>query len=219
MKENIYALYYEYGDQRHYFYVGRTIDPKRRMSEHRSNVKNKNHQEDVYCFIRERCQPNGIDVWDMEVLVSEENARPEDCEDFWVVLMIRAGHDLKNMKRGDLHRVVLTMMAKKQGDFENVDEFVEFRERVDKEIKQELAAYERSKRLKENVLEETPNPNLDVQALLAAVAARRTEADRRASEKRKKQAARERANILEREAWLKSLREKGIVEDDDETEH
>jgi hypothetical protein len=215
IKDQIYALYYEYGDKRHYFYVGRTNDPKRRLGEHRSKSKNTKHKEDVYRFIRERCQPNGIDVWDMELMVMEPNSRVDDCEDFWVVLMIRAGHDLKNMKRGDLHRIALTMLAKKQGDFESVDEFVKFRERADKELKEELIAYERSRRLKESVLEETPNPNIDIQALLASVSARRTETDKKKSEQRKKREAREILNILERNEWLKNLRNKGMLGDEE----
>lgn len=202
--DNIYALYYEYADERQYFYVGRTNDPKRRLSEHRSNVKNKKHQEDVYQFIRERCQPNGIDVWDMEVLVSEANQRPEDCEDFWVVLMIRAGHDLKNMKHGDLHRIALNLMARQRLDldFTNVEEFIEFREIVEREQRE---AYERSERLKRSVLgEEEGDPVLLQMVRNNTERFREQNAER--MRKRLKKEERAKVNALEREAWLKSMR-------------
>jgi hypothetical protein len=202
--EKIYALYYEYADERHYFYVGRTNDPQRRMLEHRRAVKNKKHTEDVYCFIREKCEPQGIPVWDMEVLVTEETARPEDCEDFWVVLMIRAGHDLKNMKHGDLHKVALEIMAKQRPDldFATVDEFIEFRETVEREQRE---AYERSERLKREVLgEDEGNPQILEWVRNNAEAFREKNAANAA--RRKKKEERERAKALEKDAWLRSLR-------------
>jgi hypothetical protein len=217
IKDQIYALYYDYADERHYFYVGRTNDPKRRLSEHRANANNCKHTEDVYEFIRKERQPNGIDLWDMELLWTQPNGRSQDCEDFWVVLLIRAGNKLKNMKRGDLHRLVLETVARKQGEFQDVDEFVEFRDRVDRETRQQLE-YARSRKVQESVLEETPNPRIDVQALLASVIANRTEADKKRAERLRKKEARERANILERDAWLKQLRERGIADKEGDNE-
>ena len=210
-RDQIYALYYDWADERHYFYVGRTNDPNRRLSEHKANAKNLTHTEDVYEFIRKERQPNGIDLWDMEVLWTQPNGRSQDCEDFWVVLLIRAGNKLKNMKRGDLHRIVLETVARKQGEFQDVDEFVEFRDRVAYETKQQLE-YARSRKVQDSVLETTPNPHIDVQALLDSVIANRSEADKKRAEQLKKQAARERANILERDAWLKDLRDRGIAD-------
>jgi predicted GIY-YIG superfamily endonuclease len=211
IKDQIYALYYDYNDRRHYFYVGRTNDPARRLSEHRRNANDPEHTEDVYEFIRKERQPNGIDLWDMELLWTQPNGRSQDCEDFWVVLLIRADNKLKNMKRGDLHRLVLETTARKQGEFQDVDEFVEFRDRVERETKQQLE-YARSRRVIDSVLEETPNPHIDVQALLASVIANRTEADLKRAEQLKKKALRERANILERDAWLENLRSKGMID-------
>lgn len=202
--EHIYALYYEYADERRYFYVGRTNDPKRRLQEHRRNVKNTKHTEDVYQFIRERCQPNGIDVWDLEVMVTEPNMRAEDCEDFWVVLMIRAGHDLKNMKHGDLHRVALQFLARQRQDldFTNVSEFIEFRETVEREQRE---AYERSERLKKSVLgEDLGDPTLLAMIRSNTERYREQNADRHRKTLLKEQRAQQAAR--EKEAWLKSLR-------------
>jgi hypothetical protein len=207
MTDQIYALYYEWEDQRRYFYVGRSCDPVRRHTEHKSNANNKKHKEDVYEYIREQLQPNGIDIWDMEVLVSEPNARAEDCEDFWVVLMIRAGHNLKNMKHGDVHRVHLALLARNRLDlnFTTVEEFVEFRETVDREQRE---AYERSERLKKSVLgEDLGDPVL--LEMIRQNTERFREQNAATHQRLLKKEARARANAIEKEQWLKSLRDKG----------
>jgi hypothetical protein len=193
--EQIYALYYEYADERQYFYVGRTErDPKIRLREHRSKVRK--GTEDVYKFIREQCQPNGIDVWEMELLVNDQGDPTEDCEDFWVVLMIRAGHDLKNMKHGDLRKIAqLKGLAQAKGDFTTVKEFIRFRD-----------DYERSERLKREVLEQTPSPRGDLQTILTQAQANFQEKNAFKMQQRRAKEARDRANALEREAWLRSLK-------------
>jgi hypothetical protein len=201
-QDKIYALYYEWADERQYFYVGHTYDPKRRIADHRRNVKDPKHKEDVYQFIRERCQPCGIDTWDMEILWTQANCDPEDCEDFWVVLMIRAGHKLQNMKRGDLHRIALEMLAKQQGDFTDVDEFVEFKKRVEREQRE---AYERSERLRREVLGEVPgDPELMAMIQANAERFRKENAARRLREQKRE--ARAIARAREKEAWLRSMR-------------
>jgi hypothetical protein len=203
-QDQIYALYYDYADERHYFYVGRTNDPKRRLSEHRANVKNKTHKEDVYQYIRDYRQPNGIDLWDMEVLWSQPNSSAEDCEDFWVVLLIRAKHKLMNMKRGDLHRIALETLSKHPGEFTDVDEFVEFKQRVEREQAEQLA-YERSDKLRSSVLDETP-----MDPVLREMIQNNAELFRKANEahrlREQKKEARAIANAREKEEWLKSLR-------------
>jgi len=206
IKDQIYALYYDYNDQRHYFYVGRTNDPARRLAEHRRNAKNKTHTEDVYQYIRDYRQPNGIDLWDMEVLWTQPNSRAEDCEDFWVVLLIRAEHQLQNMKRGDLHRIALEMLSKHQGEFTDVDEFVEFKQRVEREDKERLA-YERSDRLRSSVLEETPMDPV-LREMIQENARRSREENETHRLREQKRLARARANAIEKEEWLKSLRER-----------
>jgi hypothetical protein len=193
--EQIYALYYEYADERRYFYVGRTErDPKIRLSEHR--YKAKRGTEDVYKFIRQSCQPNGIDVWDMELLVNDQGDPTEDCEDFWVVLMIRAGHDLKNMKHGDLRKIAeLKGLANAPGDFTTVKEFVRFRE-----------DYERSLRLKREVLAQTASPRDDIQNILVQAQLNFRERESANIQRRRAKEARERARALEKAEWLKSQR-------------
>ena len=204
MKEFIYALYYEYAEERHYFYVGHTTDPKRRLTAHRSAVRNLRHQEDVYKFIREQCEPNGIPIWAMEVLVTEETARPEDNEDFWVVLMIRAGHELKNMRHGDLHRITLRMMAHKRPDldFKTVDEYIEFRETVEREDQE---AYARSEHLRREILGEVPgDPQLLAMIQQNAERHRETSAERARRAQRREARAQLRAQ--EHEEWLRQMR-------------
>jgi hypothetical protein len=152
--------------------------------------------EDVYRFIREQCQPNGIDVWEMELLVNDQGDPTEDCEDFWVVLMIRAGHDLKNMKHGDLRKIAqLRGMAEAKGDFTTVKEFVRFRE-----------DYERSLRLKREVLEQQASPRGDLQTILEQAQANFQEKNAFKIAQRRAKEARDRANAIERAEWLKSQR-------------
>jgi hypothetical protein len=203
-RDQIYALYYDYADERHYFYVGRTNDPKRRLSEHRANVKNKTHTEDVYQYIRDYRQPNGIDLWDMEILTgAEPNHSPEDEEDYWVVLLLRDGQDLKNMKHGDLRRIRNEVLCRHGGEFKEISDFIEFRKRVEYEV------YERSERLKKDVLGYTP---MDP-ALLAAIQLN-TDRFRKANEivrlREEKKLARARANAREKEQFLKSVRDRII---------
>jgi hypothetical protein len=198
--EQIYALYYEWEDERKYFYVGRTgRDPAIRKNEHR--LKSKSGTEDVYKFIRERLQPSGIDVWDMELLESDNTSSYEDCEDFWVVLMIRAGHDLKNMKHGDAQKIAaLYDLADAAGDFATVREFSKFRRQVEQDN------YERSERLKASVAGMVDSPRGDLADILTAAKQRYALTDRTARERRIKKEARDRANALEKQEWLGSMR-------------
>ena len=198
--EQIYALYYEWEDERKYFYVGRTgRDPKIRHNEHR--LKSRSGTEDVYKFIRERLQPSGIDVWDMELLASDDVSSYEDCEDFWVVLMIRAGHDLKNMKHGDAQKIaVLYDLAGEPGDFATVREFVKFRKQVEQDN------YERSERLKASVAGMVDSPRGDLKTILDASLTRYEANNGQARQRRIKKEARDRANALEKQAWLGSMR-------------
>lgn len=198
--EQIYALYYEFNDERKYFYVGRTgRDPAIRKNEHR--LKSRNGTEDVYKFIREQLQPNGIDTWDMELLESDSVSSYEDCEDFWVVLMIRAGHDLKNMKHGDTFKIAqLQDLAQSEGDFTTVREYTRFRSRVEQDN------YERSQRLKNAVAGMVDSPRGDLKTILDASLARYEANDGRARQQRIKREARQREKIIEHDQWLGSLR-------------
>jgi hypothetical protein len=192
--EQLYALYYERDDQVNFFYVGRTERaPKKRLQEHRSRAKS--GTEDVYKFIREHLQPNGIDVWDMQVLVNEAGDPVDDCEDFWIVEMIRAGHDLKNMKHGDLRKIALLQgVASESTRFDTVREFVRVRD-----------DYERSERLKREVLGEAVGDPV-LMAMIQQNTERFREQNAAAHQRLLKREARARANAREKEAWLKSLR-------------
>lgn len=212
--EQIYALYYEYADTRHYFYVGRTErDPKIRLREHHYKIKK--GKEDVYKFIRERCQPNGIDVWDMELLKNENGDPTEDCEDFWVVRMIRDGHDLKNMKHGNLRKIAqLKGLAQAKGEFTTVREFVRFRD-----------DYERSERLKREVLE-NKNPGFEKNLKIIEQAAIDWQFKKKIDDERIKiqeakrlaQQAREEADRPAREARLRAETERLFRETQEEYE-
>lgn len=194
--EHIYALYYEQDDQRRYFYIGRTgRDPKIRKNEHK--LKSRTGTEDVYEFIREKLEPNGIAIWDLEVLTLNTNASYEDCEDFWVVLMIRAGYDLKNMKHGDQRKIAdLVELAKTEGDFTTVEEFQQFRKRVERE------QYEASERLKKYIKGMEPSPRNDLQDILAVSLEKYKEQNGQQRQRRIKREARELARAREKAEWL-----------------
>jgi len=104
MQEYIYALYHYINGTKTYFYVGRSERTKGiRFEEHRANVNRKSHTEDVYTYIREQvlCQ-----IFEEEILCTcSDNAN--DYEDFYVIKLIRDGHNLQNMKHGDQKKIAL----------------------------------------------------------------------------------------------------------------
>jgi galactokinase len=119
--------------------------------------------------------------------------------------MIRAGHELKNMKHGDLHRIALTIMAGKRLDldFTTVDEFIDFRTAVERE---ERAAYERSERLRKDILAESDPANPDLLEWIRASAEHFREQNEANRLRRERRVVRERARALERAEWLKQQR-------------
>ena len=190
--EQLYALYHERNDEIKFFYVGRTErDPKIRLKEHQS--RSRKGTEDVYKFIREQLQPNGIDVWSMQVLVNAAGDPVDDCEDYWIVEMIRSGHDLKNMKHGDLRKIALLQGVASSGtEFRTVKEFARFRD-----------DYERSERLRREVLEGgTGDPVLMEMIRQNAENFRIKNAAQH--QRLLKREARARANALEKADWLRS---------------
>lgn len=91
----IYALYESNSKTK--FYVGRTEDPKRRLSEHRSGAKNyKDGDEDKYLYAS---QLNALGIeWDMEILANCDETT-KHYEDFYVN---KYRHEpLQNMRSGD----------------------------------------------------------------------------------------------------------------------
>jgi len=120
--------------------------------------------------------------------------------------LIRAGNQLMNMKRGDLHRIALEMLSKQQGEFTDVDEFVEFKQRVEREDKERLA-YERSDKLRNEVLDETPGDPL-LREIIQENARRFREANEANRLREEKKLARARANAREKEEFLRNVRER-----------
>lgn len=97
MVDYIYALFYIFDGKKYYFYVGRSIDPDRRMLQHRNDAKN-NHTEDSREFIRDLWTV-GLD-FDHEILhtTTEEVLH---VEDYFVNKLRLEGFELTNMKAGD----------------------------------------------------------------------------------------------------------------------
>ena len=102
MEDKIYILHI----QDLVFYVGRTNNPKRRLAEHRSAVKNTENREYKYQLMR---MPEVADCWEMTVLPADITP---DYDEYSVVLeMARynrandiewvAGLPLTNMRAGD----------------------------------------------------------------------------------------------------------------------
>jgi hypothetical protein len=165
MSEFIYSLYhYKDGiDKKVYFYVGR--------SEREQGIRFKEHQyaagsvrecfkTEVYEYIRNEvlCQ-----IFEEEVLCVCEDENPQDHEDFWVIKLIREGHNLRNEKHGDQKRIAALQDAYDLEvggvTVETVQQLREYRARK---------ASERSQKLREDVLGTgtNPHPNPAVQEFL-----------------------------------------------------
>lgn len=94
MLEQIYELRCEISGQWHPFYVGRTNDPARRASEHRSSARNADDASTlVYKFIHNDLTPLAVD-WDLFTVDASS-------EDQHIMDLLRTGVRLMNMKKGD----------------------------------------------------------------------------------------------------------------------
>lgn len=148
--EHIYALYRVWNEEKIYFYVGRSKRaPHIRFSEHQNNARNTKHTEDVYRYIREQATRCDIQLFEQEILCEVDSNNADDYEDFYVVKLIRAGHDLKNMKHGDAKRMAAYELASSSEVIESVSDVKRYKERKQRE------AYERSEALKREVLGES----------------------------------------------------------------
>jgi len=113
MKHYLYTLVFDASPQPVVFYVGRTIDPRRREAEHRYAVKDLTNQEYKYQFCRELAEI-GVD-WQMAVACEIDN--DEDSEYEWVLKFARhnrnagiefiEGLPLTNMRRGDFYEEMI----------------------------------------------------------------------------------------------------------------
>lgn len=113
MKHYLYTLVFDSAQGSVVFYVGRTIDPKRREAEHRYAVKDLTNQEYKYQFCRE-LEAIGLD-W--KLTVAGEITDDEDSEYEWVLKFARINRELgikfiedlplTNMKRGDFYEEMI----------------------------------------------------------------------------------------------------------------
>jgi hypothetical protein len=107
MTEYLYTLVFDADPKPVIFYVGRTNDPKRRVSEHKLAVKNLEHTEYKYSWARQ-LEEVGVS-WDLVTICEIDD--DEDSEYEWVLRFARDNQErgisflddlpLTNMKRGD----------------------------------------------------------------------------------------------------------------------
>jgi hypothetical protein len=101
-KENIYTLSYKDSSNfENIFYIGRSIDVKKRKYSH--EYSSKKGTEDKYVFIRS-LESKGIEwVLTPIIEINTDDYLP-DYERFYVIKYARMGHVLTNMKHGDVAR-------------------------------------------------------------------------------------------------------------------
>ncbi len=150
-REHIYALYSEYDMVKSYFYVGRSKrSPEIRLNEHLQAVNNTKKTEDVYCHIRDNLMLCGIPVFEHEILCWCDDNEPQDCEDYYVIKLIRKGHKLMNMKKGDAKKTAaqneIMSIAKSKEVFHSVNDLKAYR------VKRAAEAYQKSEALRAEVL-------------------------------------------------------------------
>jgi hypothetical protein len=190
MSDSIYALYHYLNgkDEKIYFYVGHTNNPTRRFDEHRRAANSETKKEDVYQYIRNKvlCQ-----IFEMEVLCDCKAEEPDDYEDFYVIKLIRDGHELQNMKHGDAKSYALTneinSLSKNNITIENVRQLREYR------------AGERARKLRERVLNE--------EVVVHVIAPGVLEARKKAAIKAKKAAIAKHKRDQAHEIWIKEKRQ------------
>lgn len=103
MARNVYALYFldQQSGVKRFFYVGRSNDVPRRISEH-IRLTSAGH-EDKYQRLRELDQA-GI-PWSVEILREiPDGEYPPDNERWFVIKLTREGHELANMRHGSVER-------------------------------------------------------------------------------------------------------------------
>lgn len=153
----IYGLYTINNNIKKYFYVGRSIEPSRRLIEHISASKNIKNTEDKYIYIRE-LDSNNIE-WKIEILAEITTAN-DYYEDWYVYKLLVDGHLLTNMKAGDSRQVAnqeanLRMKSQRK-IFKDAEEYITSRKQVIDEIEAEKT---RRKIINKRVKVENSNSN------------------------------------------------------------
>ena len=112
----IYALTAVVNSTKVVFYIGQTVDPDRRLSEHKRDSKT--GSEDKYKYIRMILEPQGI-AWSMEILHEitddqiDADVTLDDYEDYEIVRHYHDDHPLQNMRAGSvLRRAELESLTK-----------------------------------------------------------------------------------------------------------
>lgn len=133
-KHFLYTLAFMAGDEPVVFYVGHTNDMRRRLTEHRSAVKDLANQEYKYQWIR-GLESAGI-KWTMTRVVEIES--DEDSEYEWILQFARDNHrrgiafyndlPLTNMRAGDFYWEIID-----REDIVTRDEIREYRIRREQE--------------------------------------------------------------------------------------
>jgi len=82
------------------FYIGRTINPSRRLQEHIRGGQDANSTELKYQFINQLNQLN--QSWEMQVIATYTDNN-HNYEDYHIYTALLNGHHLTNMRKGDVY--------------------------------------------------------------------------------------------------------------------
>lgn len=120
--QHIYALV---TDAHQIFYIGRTVEPKRRLKEHKRNSLNLLMTEDKYIFIRKLIDCGG--KWDMQILATYTD-ESQNWEDYWIYSCHLQGIHLYNMRAGSIYTEAEDNLFKNKTAFDTPEAFFAARE-------------------------------------------------------------------------------------------
>lgn len=214
--EFIYALTHWVNGRKIYFYVGRSErEVGIRYKEHRNAVHcyAPRFNTDVYNYIRAN---DPLMLFEEELLCWCEDDNVDDYEDYWVIKLIRDGHNLQNEKHGDAKRLALLEDA-----YELERDNVRISTVKDYRLYKEKRAFERAAALREKVLAEEQNSKLHLNPTMLAffeessalIAAARVTSTAKAAKKRAMDAVRAEAMAvwLREQQRLFELEQKSVV--------
>jgi hypothetical protein len=200
----IYELRCYIDNEWHPFYVGRTHNPKARMSGHRSSVKT--GKTLVYQFIREQLMPANIS-WDMFTVETYEVY--DEQEDEHIMGLLYDGIQLKNMKKGDARWMERRLVEAKDMQQRGIRSYREYKQQLTLEEQQRIVAERHAKWLLD---EERKQKQTRLQQVLAEaeakqaiiVAQKNAEEEARRLRAIKKQQEVEKAREIQRAEWAKA---------------